>query len=112
MNQDELIEKCRLTDEEFRNVIGLYRGRFGRLPEYTPEITPRDREVAEAQLHKAIPTIEAEARKAERERIVEILKDCQFTIIAPNAPANAEVEFLIPLEKWQALKGEGGEQVE
>jgi len=38
-----------LADEELRSLISKYRGRFGRLPEYTPDVTPRDRAVAEAQ---------------------------------------------------------------
>jgi hypothetical protein len=40
----------RLSDEEIREIIKQYRGRFGRLPEYCLEDTPRDRAIAQAQL--------------------------------------------------------------
>ncbi len=54
MNQDELIEKCRLTDEELYNVCcdDLYKDGW--------------QAIADAQLRKAIPIIQ----KAERERLL------------------------------------------
>jgi hypothetical protein len=46
------IEKAKLTDEEIKALIKNYRGRYGRLPEYTPEITPRDKAMGDALLDK------------------------------------------------------------
>jgi len=61
MNQDELIEKCRLTGEEMADLV-----RQAQTNDYTFMVGLM--RIAEAQLRKAIPIIEAEARKAERER--------------------------------------------
>jgi len=95
MNQDELIEKCRLTDEEVGDV-------------YYPSITPQKygHRVAQAQLRKAIPIIEAEARKAERERIISLVR--QITPVRPlDGVLYYDVRFTAT--DWQALKGEGNE---
>jgi len=76
MNQDELIEKCRLTDKEldelsFNDDISIPSTYDPLLNEWQ---TPIFDDLLDAQLRKAIPIIEAEARKAERERIADWLE--------------------------------------
>jgi len=92
MNPDELIEKCRLTDEEIEEI--WYKGTEWGSCKISQQI-------ADAQLHEAIPIIEAEARKAERERIINWLE--QFKIHRKWNFAT----FEMPNWEWQALKEEG-----
>ena len=100
MNQDELIEKCRLTHEEVRRakldsgvLAMIHRG---------------DYPILEAQLRKAIPIIQ----KAEGGRIVNILeKEGKHYMPVSRLPAsfmdrlsdNSGV-WAIPYKLWQELK--------
>ena len=65
MNQDELIEKCRLTPKQLRQIWDDTES-YDSMDDWREKVRSN---IAEAQLRKAIPIIEAEARKAERERI-------------------------------------------
>jgi len=88
MNQDELIEKCRLTDDKMGYYLSSDCG-LGYPADYWDVVVLEDwHKLVEAQLRKAIPIIEAEARKAERERIADWLEqqeaiwvDKNYTII-------------------------------
>jgi len=68
MNQDELIEKCRLRDEElyqFEDDFAQLSWQIRQYP-YEPVMNfayTLAQKIAEAQLRKAIPIIEAEARR-------------------------------------------------
>jgi hypothetical protein len=97
MNQDELIEKCMLTDEDFDKIqrdCPTYDLSF--IDDYSLEVFS----MLEAQLHKAIPIIQ----KAERERIVDI-------VAALGAGRHKNVNYIaIRYEELQALKGEGNDQ--
>jgi len=108
MNQDELIEKCRLTAKEIyalliSNTQIFRKGDSGRVDCLI---------IVEAQLRKAIPIIEAEARKAERERVVKELEEH----IGSDRWGNPTITIGYNhggnrwyYEWWQALKGEGDE---
>jgi len=109
MNQDELIEKCRLTPEERhyyheqarRIANDLANSTEGNFKQEDIEAIYDDAERAmiDAQLRKAIPIIEAEVRKAERRRFLEWLNNRRATDTAMDIYLQAE----------QALKGEGDE---
>jgi len=125
MNQHELIEKCRMTDEEVEIASAVGREHYCRthylskLPRFNDADKARaaEREVAEAQLRKAIPIIEAEARKAERERVlakvIHMLETkwgyTEFAEVAMNDTCAGKLKRLIAkiIDELQALKGEG-----
>ncbi len=87
MNQDELIEKCMPTDKEIAD----------NFPVKDPDlVTSTDRNIARTAIRSAIPVIEAEARKAEREKFLEWLWNRRATSTAVD----------IYLQAKQALKGE------
>jgi len=95
MNQDELIEKCRLTDDEIlHDCICRYRENASA----DELIMSAFKGIAEHQLRRAIPIIEAEARKAEREKLYDILN-------LLNGNRVEEAKELIR----QALKGDGND---
>jgi hypothetical protein len=122
MNQDELIEKCRLTDEE---IMGLEHRLWKEMPCFADEqfgefYADIKRAIAQAQLRKAIPIIYKEGykqgvadsdkaekldvkaiQKAEKERILgkmQCLRTRQF----------GDLWYLKP-SVYEALKGEGDE---
>jgi len=102
MNQDELIEKCRLTDEEIASILVEKCG-LGH-SNYWDAITVNDfRKFGEEWLRKAIPIIQ----KAERERIIRYLASCQTLPDEFYSPEAGEEIFAIGWRDWQALKGEG-----
>ncbi len=69
---NELVEKCRLTDEEINKT---FEGAFDKPVDFDHKptmdeiLTLRLKAVEQALLAKAIPLVSAEARKQERERI-------------------------------------------
>jgi len=106
MNQDELIEKCRLTDKEIAvyhrqashiaiEFASATEGNF-RQEDIDAIYDDSEKAMLEAQLRKAIPIIEAEARKAERKRI--------FTEIQ-NRGLGTLGSIYLPADVWKALKG-------
>jgi len=95
--RDELL----LTEEE------IYEITHG---EARHSLMPFFVDVAKAQLQKAIPIIEAEARKEERERFVKELAERNLVECYPNGQC-----YICQNEpKWQAyikaLKGEGSDR--
>jgi hypothetical protein len=94
MDKDELIEKCRLTEEERKKAYDdwLYNDSDCRHP-FDVE--------CEAQLRKALPIIQ----KAERERIEQL-----FASYHP-CTEDEDAYYTILESDWQALKGEGDEGV-
>jgi len=118
MNIDELIEKCRLTDEEIEIASAVGREHYCRthylskLPRFNDadKVRAAEREVAEAQLRKAIPTIEAEARKVERERIFLKLEEHAGLDYRGNSSITIGYNHgdnQCYYDWWLTLKGEG-----
>lgn len=122
MNQDELIEKCRLADDEIEIASAVGRERYckthylSKLPRFNGADKARtgEKEVAEAQLRKAIPIIEAEARKAEREKSVQTqIKFCDKLLevgMEQERKSWVNTWFVVKaviMQHRQALKGEG-----
>jgi len=96
MNQDELIGKCRLTDEEMADYVKtLYQ--LGTAVEI--------KERLEAQLRKALPIIQ----KAERERIKEFMREngIDFWLTDWRTGKPKAFKHVSDYAFWQALKGEG-----
>jgi len=97
MNQDELIEKCRLTDEELERLH--YAKRI-----YTSNWF---QDALQAQLRKAIPIIQ----KAEREKVFADLEDME--LLKGHNHKKDEIKLVACARctydwyKEQALKGEG-----
>jgi len=94
MNQDELIEKCRLTEEGITiELLKVYPNT------YVNDLAPTEKafvySLIQAQLRKAIPIIQ----KAERQRFLEWLSNRRATDTAMDIYLQAE----------QTLKGEGDE---
>jgi len=87
MNQEELIEKCKLTDEELAKVTNCDVKSIETMGDY-------EKKIAQAQLHKAIPIIQ----KAERERMIRELEDKGLGTLG---------SIYLPADIWQALKREG-----
>ncbi len=102
MNQDELIEKCRLTGEEVKREWNEAWRKQDCSADLDDEEFKVLQDINEAQLRKAIPIIEAKARKAERERVLAYL-------LAEPRSYEFETYYSIILKKseLQALKGEG-----
>ena len=98
MNTDELIEKCRLSTFEVAQATG-HSSRY--LDEFAQDYKAKLLQVAEAQLRKAIPIIEAEARKAERERIERIIGEAEL----PIGTTSGSIQEACRRAILQALKG-------
>jgi len=124
---DELIEKYRLMDEEINRASLLTKDEIAECQELATiginanmDLATQDDEyemnlryatrmkvakhVADAQLRKAIPIIEAEARKAERERIIKLVLELEER----QAYEFPELKGAI-VEGGQALRGESDE---
>ena len=92
---DELLEKCRLTDEEAAACLHP-----------VPFLYPEHRKLLDAQLRKAILIIQ----KAERERIAKEMEDCLFD--SPTlVRLEARIQDLINYLRGQALRGEGNDVI-
>ena len=94
MNQDELIEKCRLTDDEIlHDCICRYRKNASA----DELIMSAFKGIAEYQLRKAIPIIQ----KAERERIL------NYLLAEPRAyEFETYYSIVLPKSELKALKGD------
>lgn len=88
----ELVEKCRLTDNEMNKAVKAHLKRF---PDHT--IYPLRRVATNAQLLKAIPIIQ----KAERERMV-----VEYSIPEVSSDYGDEPNFILLKVPKQALKGD------
>jgi len=102
VNQDELILKSyEISDclEALRIKLGFtWLGNVPTVAKYDA--------IAKTQLRKAIPIIEAEARKAERKRV---LGEVEIALGVKNNFGVVHTEYC-SWESWQALKGEGDER--
>ena len=90
---EELIEKCRLTDEEIGKTFTRHQKSH---PHHQWDSTGMFRAMADAKLRKAIPIVSAEVRKAERERIIGIIADSAYS-------RQDSLDLILPLETWQEL---------
>jgi len=98
MDKDELIEKRKmLVTDHSENVWCPYCGE-------ELVIGWKIKKAHEAQLRKAISIIEAEARKAERERIIAEIQQHSFTEY--GAEGTMPLHQVMKYSFWQALKGE------
>ena len=116
MNQDKLIEKCRLTDEEIHEYLKdpEVRGYPIKSGWVTDEIFEHIKDVLEAQLRKAIPIIEANWRQILRDTITMKDTECQARVeeiknlfeVATVVPKYIEGYWwlLISEANWQVLK--------
>jgi len=99
MNQDELIERCKLTSEELAKVTGCDVESIETMGDY-------EKKIAEAQLRKAIPLIgqeyEAECQKKIKE-LFEAMRDKWNYEIAHGHPV-----FSLRLDDWVGFLREYG----
>jgi len=95
MNQDELIEKCRLTDDEIWDAIET---KYAAVK--PSDVSDACVLVAEAQLRKAISIIQ----QVEREAIRAILRR---GFLSWGSDGFHSSYIKLDSSSWQALKGEG-----
>jgi len=110
MNQDELIEKCRLTDEEIEDYLTMDCG-LGCPADYWDGVILEDwHKLVEAQLRKAIPVIEQEYEAECQKRVERIFEEIEKAIDEESYPDDEEqwYRLTIPKSWWKCLKQREG----